>query len=185
MEVRNSLAALNVICDDRILNDNGIPLLFDWNIDDNLSEAILNDDSFIDLLNQRCLNIDNYSKSYVKYFSFKYRSDLSEDYFEGSIFVQDAIPLKEEDDIIVEYLLRIFKLMYKSFLKEEYEDEIMLSDESIIIDIYDKIQKRYPKRFVKESVINYVRMQLMKKYMLTQKNSNICILKLEKILKDK
>lgn len=180
--------------DKKLLNENEIPIGLNWNTNDDLKNTISSDSSFRDYVEKICFNVNDYSSAKLSYFAFEYtyfalnykdENAYSDTYEEKSFMTQDLFKLRESDDLVVEYLLRIFKMMYKSFLKEEYEEEIMFSDESIILDIYEKIQEKYPKRFVKESVVNYVRMQLSKTYELNEDNIGVCISRIEKILIDK
>lgn len=172
--------------DKKLLNKNDIPIGLDWNVDDDLMTTIVNDIQFQEYVKKTCFSVSDYASSKLSYFAFNYADgDNDDNYEEKSFKIQDFFKLKEDDDIVIEYLLRIFKMMYKSFLKEEYEDEIMFSDENVILDIYDKIKEKYPERFIKESVVNYVRMQLMKTYELNNDNIETCIKKIQQILSDK
>ena len=74
--------------------------------------------------------------------------------------------------------------MHGDFMKSKYETEIMFNTDDIIAEIYDHIQKKFPNRFVKESVLNYVRSELKKKYGLNNTNTEKVISYLENIIKE-
>ena len=78
----------------------------------------------------------------------------------------------------------IFKKMYNDFLKTRYSGDIMFNTDDTVLEIYSRIQEKFPNRFVKESVLNYVRSELKKKYGLNNTNTEIVIEYLENIIKD-
>jgi hypothetical protein len=74
--------------------------------------------------------------------------------------------------------------MYNDFLKTRYSGDIMFNTDDTVLEIYSRIQEKFPNRFVKESVLNYVRSELKKKYGLNNTNTETVIGYLENIIKD-
>ena len=131
----------------------------------------------------RCMNIDNYTKCKISYFFFKYNED-NEEYNQQIDDIQDVFQIDSNKILILEYLTTIFKKMYNDFLKTRYSGDIMFNTDDTVLEIYSRIQEKFPNRFVKESVLNYVRSELKKKYGLNNTNTEIVIGYLENIIKD-
>ena len=76
--------------------------------------------------------------------------------------------------------------MYESAYHEKYAKEISLFDiDEYILDIYDKIQGKYPKRVIKTTVINYIRGELQNKDQLSIQNTDWIISQLENLLNER
>ena len=54
-----------------------------------------------------------------------------------------------------------------------------------VLDIYDKIQEKYPKRVIKSTVINYIRSELQKTDNISIENSDWIIFQLENLLNER
>ena len=184
----HSLVSINLYCneDQRIilLNNTGMPMLFYWNGKDDVYESILKDDKFRILLDKSSFNYERYTTSYLSYLMFIL--DEEEHYEDKEIAVQDLYKLSDMTDIessfYISYLLSIFKNLYSKSLKTEYEGDILLDDNEKIVDIYKRIQTKFPEKFIKITVINYIRSELLKNFGLTQDNSTWIINKLNEIL---
>ena len=95
--MRDSLVAINIINDDKLLNinGNGIPLLFYWDGEDDVLDSIFKMDIFKAKIYDVINNVDNYTNSKIALFYFKYNGD-EEQYNELSVLIQDYIKLKEK-----------------------------------------------------------------------------------------
>ena len=189
--MRDSLVAINIINDDKLLNinGNGIPLLFYWDGEDDVLDSIFRMDIFKAKIYDVINNVDNYTNSKIALFYFKYNGD-EEQYNELSVLIQDYIKLKDfpEDkiDFYKEYIWQHFDYLYKSVYQEEYDKDVnMLSIEDSILDIYDKIKEKHPKRVMKSTVLNYVRSELMKTNHLNMDNTDWIINKLDSLLNER
>jgi len=190
--VRDSLVAINIINEDKLLNinGNGVPLLFYWNGEDNILESIFNVQHFNLNICNLINNIENYASSKIALFYFKYDENNKEQYNEISVLIQDYIKLKDfpEDkiDFYKEYIWQHFAYLYKSVYQEDYNKDVnMLSIEDSILDIYDKIKEKHPKRVMKSTVLNYVRSELMKTNHLNMDNTDWIINKLDSLLNER
>lgn len=181
--IRDSLVAINITQSDKILNNSSVPLLFYWNGEQDIISSLKQDDAFFSFIKEKCMNIDNYVKCQISYFYFKYNND-EEEYNQQIDDIQDVFQIDCNKNLILEYLITIFKKMHGDFMKSKYETEIMFNTDDIIAEIYDHIQKKFPNRFVKESVLNYVRSELKKKYGLNNTNTEKVISYLENIIKE-
>ena len=84
------------------------------------------------------------------------------------------------------YLWNHFKFLYESAYHEKYADDVSLFDmDECILDIYDQIQSKYPKRVIKSTVINYIRGELQKTDKLSMENTDWIIFQLEKLLNER
>ena len=180
---RDSLVAINITQFDKLLNNSTVPLLFYWNGESDIINSLKEDESFISFIKERCMNIDNYTKCKISYFFFKYNED-NEEYNQQIDDIQDIFQIDSNKILILEYLTTIFKKMYNDFLKTRYSGDIMFNTDDTVLEIYSRIQEKFPNRFVKESVLNYVRSELKKKYGLNNTNTEIVIGYLENIIKD-
>jgi len=189
--VRNSLVAINIVNDNKLLNinGNGVPLLFYWNGEDEVLDSIFKMDIFKAKIYDVINDVNNYANSKIALFYFKYIED-KEQYNELSVLIQDYIKLKDfpEDkiDFYKEYIWQHFAYLYKSVYQEDYDKDInMLSIEDSILDIYDKIKEKHPKRVMKSTVLNYVRSELMKTNHLNMDNTDWIINKLDNLLNER
>ena len=188
--MKDSLVALNVIVDDKIINKNGIPILFYWDGTTNLLiKDIYKDPSFKSLLYNTVINYECYAKAKLAYFYFIYENN-EEKYAEDFSNIQNEMKLADlnEDSRMFYkmYLWNHFKFLYESAYHENYSKDVSLFDiDDCILDIYDKIQKKYPKRVIKSTVVNYIRGELQKTDNLSMENTNWIIFQLENLLNER
>ena len=182
----DSFVALNIYKKEdnkKELFGTGIPFLIYCNNLDNLHEDLLLDDKFRKMVEDNCLNVNNYVLSFVGYFDFKGENN----YFDTSIPIQELFSIdklsEREAHFVKEYLNNIFVDLYEISMKEMYDNELMFDIDGTIVDIYQKLQEKFKTKIVKSTVINYVRSELVKKNLIT-KNVDLIIVKLENILKD-
>lgn len=185
----DSLVAINIISNEKLINKNGTPLLFYWDGKQDINEALSSDKTFLDYLNHTVINKDNFTNSYFSFFQY-YIENNEEHYKEDKIIIQDFIKFENMNDEKVsfykEYLLNHFLYLYKSAYHEEYNQDIsIIGIDDSILDIYDKIQEKYPKRVIKTTVINYIRSELMKTDNLNIENTDWIISKLENLLNER
>lgn len=183
--IRDSLVAINITQFDKLLNNSTVPILFYWNGEGDIIDAITQNESFMNYIKERCMTINNYTKSKMSYFFFKYDSEDKEQYSENVSNIQDVFAINLNEPFMLEYLITIFKQMHGDFMKAKYDDQTMFNTSDVVVEIYDTIQQKFPNRFIKESVVNYVRSELKKKYLLNDINTNSVIDFLENIIKDK
>lgn len=170
-----------------LLNENPKPLLFYWNEKDDFVEIIKNNKDFRKLIDRTSFNKDIYANAKIAYFKFALDNN-EEKYEEGNYNIQDIFLLREldeiESDFYKEYILEIFESLYSSSMKSTYVGDILFDIEQKIKDIYIQIQNKFPQRFIKSSVINYVRSELEKTSNLNKDNINWIIDNLLNILKN-
>ena len=189
--MKDSLVAINLIVNDKIINKNGVPILFYWDGDSSsLLKDIYDDESFKSLLYNTVINYENYANAKLAFFYFKYDENNSENYTEGFDLIQNEFLLSEIDDdnrmFYKFYLWKHFTFLYESAYHKTYDKEVALFDiDDSILDIYDKIQNKYPKRVIKSTVINYIRGELQKTDNLLMENTNWIIFQLEKLLTER
>ena len=188
--MKDTLVALNIIINDKIINKNGVPILFYWNgQSSSLIKDIYGDENFKSLLYNSVINYEDYTKAKLAYFYFIYENE-EEKYVEDFSNIQDEICLSDLDEesrmFYKLYLWNHFTFLYESAYHEKYDKEISLFDiDDYILDIYDKIQKKYPKRVIKSTVINYIRGELQKADNLSINNTNWIIYQLENLLNER
>lgn len=189
--MKDSLVAINILVNDNtILNKNGVPLLFYWDGNsDTLINDIYNNDDFKLLIYNSIINVKNYANTKLALFYFTYDNN-EEKYNEEISNVQNVLKLSLLDDdtrmFYKNYLWKHFAFLYNSAYHEDYDKEISLFDiDDCILDVYDKIQEKFPKRVIKSTVINYIRSELQLKDNLSLENTDWIINQLEKLLTER
>lgn len=189
--MKESLVAINIVKDNNILlNPTAIPILLYWNDKQykTIDEEIFNNENSYKYIISKCANIEAYTLSKISFFYFKdTNNDNTEDYLEYNIDVQQLFKLSvlnsEDTSFYKDYINESFKYLYLCSFKEDYEFSTNpLVWEECIIDIFDKLRKKYPNKISKDTIINYVRSELLQKYKLNTDNSNWIIDKLKNIL---
>ena len=188
--MNESLVAINVISNDKIINKNGTPILFYWDGKQDIYEALETNPDFIDYLMHTVINKDKYTDAYFSFFKYYLDGDGKEHYNEDKLNIQDFLKLKNmkssESLFYKEYLLNHFLYLYKSAYHEEYTEDIsIMGIDDAVLDIYDKIQEKYPKRVIKSTVINYIRSELQKTDNISIENSDWIIYQLENLLNER
>lgn len=187
MELDN-FVAINIIVKDKenfskIVNE--YPIIFYWNGESDMVEDFITDESFTVLV-QKVYQTGLYENAFIR-IEFVNGKDLK--YNETSYAVQDLFPLEKITDIITgnfkfNYIKDIFLSLYKIALKEEYKSEYPLESQVIIKDLYDRIKNGITKPVSKETIVNYIREQLIEKTYLSKENINYLISLLEYIIKE-
>jgi len=181
--IRDSLVAINITQDDKLLHNEPVPLLFYWNGENDVIDELKKDGAFINFIKEKCMNTNNYSTCKISYFFFKYCDD-HEEYSQNIEYIQNIIPICENQSLITEYLFKVFITMYKECMNHEYDESYTCNNDEIILHLYRLIQENFPNYFIKESVVNYVRSELNKTYSMNNTNIEMIIEYLENIIKD-
>jgi len=166
----DSLVAINITCDNKLLNPTKMPILFYWDGNGNLFDELLKEESFINLINDKCLNIAMFTKTILSCFYFK---DENEQYTEFESDIQNIIEINS--DLSYDYIISICMKLYKLSMKKEFENFNKLNRSDLIKDIFIQIKSKYKNKFNVESFLNYVRSELQEQYNLNQHNSDIII----------
>ena len=187
--MKDSLVALNITLDRGLLNKTDVPILFYWDGESDVMESILTDPGFNSLLKDTVMNPKAYPNAKISIFYFTYDGQ-KEQYDEGTYYIQNLIKLSAMDEetrsFYKMYLYNHFMYLYDCAYHEQYDKsyDLFNVDENIL-DIYDKIQKNYPKRVIKATVLNYIRGELQAKDGLNTENCNWIIYELEKLLEER
>ena len=188
--MRNTLVAINILNGDYLINERGVPFLFYWDGVNDIDKTLAESSELKKYLYEKVINKDNYTSLRLAMFYFKYTEDNEEQYYEKKIDLQSFIKLIdiEEDKRMFykEYLWQHFQFLYDSAYHESYNKTVSLFDiDDAILDVYDKIQEKYPKRVIKSTVVNYIRGELQKNNNLSMENTNWIIERLEKLLTER
>ena len=182
----DSFVAINIYKDKdnkKELFGNGVPLLFYCNDMDHFENDLLSDENFRKLVENNCLNTNNYTSSLMSYFHF----NTENEYEDKIISIQELFSINKLSDVesyfVKEYLSNIFINLYEISMHVAYENNLMFDIDATIVDIYQSLKDKFKEKIVKSTVVNYVRSELNKKE-LTQPNIDEIINKLEIILKD-
>lgn len=181
------LVSLNIISSTgKLLNHSNVPILFYWDNDDEttLENKIFEYKDWQNYIEDVCLNIKEYAESKISYFKYNIKSESIE---QNTFNIQHYYLLQNSDrgkKLSLEYLVAIFKYLYKYALKEEYKESEDQSYIDIIIDIYHILKERNQKKILPETVRNYILSELQQKYKLSVKNMDYVLLQYDNIIKD-
>ena len=98
----NNCVAINIIADNKILNKNGVPILFYWDGKSNVIDEIKGQKVFMDFIKSKTLTVENYAYSAMTYFCFTEdeNNNWEEKYNEKVIYMQDLFPLSEQSILL-------------------------------------------------------------------------------------
>lgn len=161
------IIAINVIgTNGKLLNPScptsigGAPFLFYCSDQDKADpDTVIQSEKFRKFIDENVLTVENYSSSRVSfcwYIDGVYRSK--------SIEVEKWIPLTDAGDLDNRFLKSICDRLLR---RAEIEDEI--TDSDVIEDTYKLVSSKYPGRFSRLTMFNYIREEL-KKIDLTEEN---------------
>ncbi len=163
--MRENLASLNVICKGKVINRDGIPLLFYWDGKEEIIDDLQNSEDFKQWLEAENIlnNIEDYLSSHVGLFYFR---SHDEDYQELLINIQDLFDFNSlnslKEDLLSECAYYLFNKAFpnreigiqifdnpidqsnayiKAILKK-YEGKI--TNQTCQMAIRGYIQERYP-----------------------------------------
>lgn len=182
----DSFVAINIYKDKdnkKELFGNGVPLLFYCNDMSHFKDDLLSDEKFRKLVEDNCLNTNNYTSSWIGYFHFNTESE----YEDTAIPIQELFSVNKlsetEKFFTKEYLSAIFINLYEISMKTSYENNLMFDIDATIVDIYQALKEKFKEKIVKSTVVNYIRSELNKKE-LSQENIHNIIWQLEIILQN-
>lgn len=187
--MNDSIVAINITARTQsgryeLLQKSKTPLLFYWNGEGDLSDAICKTEGFEEYVwKSDILHTDRYTYATV---NSVFYNDVNDQHKEQSASLQDVLKLKDISEarniFWLHYLSDIFKELYAKGAGHEWQDPQYRSIGEQVVLMYNELQEKYPKKFVKSSVLNYFRSQLIKKYLMSQENSQWCVDQLDKIL---
>lgn len=161
------IIAINVIgTNGKLLNPSGpssvggAPFLFYCSDPDEVNpDVVTQSEKFRKFIDENVLTVENYSSSRVSFCWY-----VDGEYRSKSIEVEKWIPLTDAGDLDNRFLKSIcLMLLYRA----EIEDEI--TDGDVIEDTYSLVSSKYPGRFSRLTMFNYIREEL-KKIDLTEEN---------------
>lgn len=168
-----------------LLNPSNVPLLFYWNGDGEIKNYFINDDKLRNHIVLNTFNVNNYTYTSICYFYFTYDADENEKYLEDYCNIQDLFSFSsmnnDEAIFFYDYLIKYFNTLYQKAFKLDYTPEMTFDVDGMIRDMFDQIQKKYPSKFSKETLFNYIRHQL-KNDNMTSNNIDFILEKLDVIL---
>lgn len=161
--MRESLVAINVICNGKIINREGIPLLFYWNGETDVLEDIKSNIDFKQWLEDEEIltNMDSYLNSHIAFFYFK---SHDEDYQDMTCDVQDLYNLDTlidfKNDLIFEC---VYYLYNKSFPER---NGMHLAGDSLeqCKTAIEMILEKYKDKVLPETCKNAIRAYVQERY---------------------
>lgn len=139
-----SVLSLNIVNGNTVLNDNGVPILFYWNKNDDLKSCLV-DSSFKSKVLSLCKN-DMYTTAKLKCIYFEDENvniDGNEKYNIIEYDIQDLFPIVDNEIIayrIIMYILHdLYITIFKHSVNEEYKLDSLDSVKNILHVIYSSI----------------------------------------------
>jgi hypothetical protein len=173
------IVSVNIIgTNNKILNKDGIPILFYYDEKSNIEDALFTNNSFIEYLNTVLFTIENYSDAKISYCFYNEVNGKDEyDYV-----IKEVEDWKPFSDISIkldeEYIKQIVNKLYRKIFETEFVWTMNFTID--ITNFYNAVITKYPERFSSLTFIQYVRKELSK-YDLKQHNVEYIITKLKSI----
>lgn len=162
--MKENLAALNVICEGRVINKRGIPLLFYWNGQTEILEDIKKSEDFFTWLKEEEIitDINYFLHSHIGLFYYR---ENDEDYQEITVDVQDLYSLDQLLSLKNNLMLECTYYLYnKAFPNRDlgiqiFEDPIEQSSAYI-----KAILKKYQGKITEQTCIMAIRGYMQERY---------------------
>ncbi len=161
--MKENLAAINVVCNDKLVNRNGIPLLFYWNGETDIIEDIGTNIDFMQWLEDEDIltNINNYLNSHIAFFYFK---SNDEDYQDHTIDIQELYNLDALSELKLELLVECTYYLYNKSFPERNRMHLSGTLEQQCKDAIKMILDKYGERLSIESCKNAIRAYVQEHY---------------------
>ena len=161
--MKENLAAINVVCNDKLVNRNGIQLLFYWNGETDIIEDIGTNIDFMQWLEDEDIltNINNYLNSHIAFFYFK---SNDEDYQDHTIDIQDLYNLDALSELKLELLVECTYYLYNKSFPERNGMHLSGTLEQQCKDAIKMILDKYGERLSIESCRNAIRAYVQEHY---------------------
>ena len=164
----------NSLNNNKILNPSNYPILYYWDGNNQVINEILNNKEFSQYINDKIINLDNYS--FTKLYIIDYDLD-SENYNQQIVDIQElySLSINNYNDLAYQYLYNIFKKLYNISIKKEYkptDNDTYIDD---IIEIYTLLKNKFKERISVETLKQYIISQLQQEYKLNKNNIDYII----------
>ena len=161
--MKENLAAINVVCNDKLVNRNGIPLLFYWNGETDIIEDIGTNIDFMQWLEDEDIltNINNYLNSHIAFFYFK---SNDEDYQDHTIDIQELYNLDALSELKLELLVECTYYLYNKSFPERNGMHLSGTLEQQCKDAIKMILDKYGERLSIDSCRNAIRAYVQEHY---------------------
>lgn len=164
--MKDTLVAINIIdeLNGTLVNNQKYPILYYWNGEDHdgLFESLRHDSNFKKYVLK---GVSDYFTSRMYFFYFDNR-DGDERYTEQNKTIQEYVSYDDLSDehhrvLIHKYVFPAFDKLYNDVFKTSYPNCNVDNIYDIVKSIYVKIKNKYGDRVSVNTVVNYVRSQMM------------------------
>jgi hypothetical protein len=160
----NNCVAINIIVDDKLMNDRGIPYLLYWDGKSPIDEVLRNDEQFISKLNSTVMTVSNYPLAKIAYFYFTEdeEHEWEEKYADNVIDIQTWIPLADmlNINLAMRYVMNInLELYNKAFGLPYKETKNVVED---VKAVWKSFKSKYQTRLTKTTYTEYIRTEIVK-----------------------
>lgn len=186
--MKQSLVAINIIVNGKLINKNNIPICYYWDNKTDIKEALKNDNSFKTYIIDNICNIENYTNASIAVMmnTNDSEADVKDSYYEFTADIQEWYclnDLSEDTGFYEEYLIKHMNYLYNCVYKVDFEFQGGPFIKEDLKSIYEKIRNKYDEQRVnRNTVINYIRSQLLTTDKLNTQNTEFILKKLTDII---
>lgn len=181
------LVAINIIYrENMLMNPDNTPILYYWDgKSQDLTTEILQDQQMSQYIVSNLCCADIYDTCKLCYFTYTVDEQNQEQYEKHIVTLQDVLPLyklSNADYIYFSYTVNIFNKIYKNAMNKPFENDLDITPQEQIIDIYKQVKAKYGARISVRTILEYIRSQLSENTSLSQNNINFIYQKIQDLL---
>lgn len=165
--MNDSFIAINIICEDKILNKDKNPIIMYLSSDDDLKDILQSNKNFTNYIKTICLSVDIYQKAKIHTISIEFDNENNN----TQVFdLQDLFTIDNFEKILEEITIKVFDDLYVYVYKKNYEFNKLLSHNENLTNLYNEIVETYKDKINSNTAFHYFVSEIKKQYNLNTTN---------------
>ena len=177
----NLIVGINIFVNDKLINDNNVPILYYWNNEEDIEDELSKSDDLIFFLTKKITTPSEYLNSNLTYIKY---DNFSKQYTSNRLNIQNLFDLKHfneyNENFWINFIINDFLNLYQLSYKQTYELSSSLDED--IKNMFVKIKQKYPNKVNKDTIVNYIFSKLNENKLLSVNNTNYIINKLKQLI---